>query len=228
MGIKMLKLSIRASALVTCVAIVSACGGGDSSTGTPFSDPALKDAGDSVNYKLTGTEYINLGPGNEVIEFALIGSYSIALSTKATIDGKLVQPLSVTLSIETVDSLAPPDIASRDEYYDEDGNLVFVDGGNVLCYPEPMFRDTPKFVAVGDYGLLGDIECDGGSRSTRSWLVEASELDSSWLVIREFEDSGGFIIETGRHVDADGNTMEFEIHIPKPGSSNPPIVLTTY
>ena len=146
---------------------LSACGGGsggESESSQSFSLSMFQSTteGPIYNAQLTGSDSF---------ESTYTGSISVANGSQVTLDGVLVTPRNVIISL--LPTVGSSITVSSTSYTDAGGYTVSVEvqTEDISCIPATPYR-LPDSVTIGDLDILSTLSCDGGITEEMNWRVE--------------------------------------------------------
>ena len=172
--------------------------------------PDTNDVGESQKFDLTGT-----ASANGVSE-PISGSYTETHKPNQQEGGEEVQVYDSVFVI-TVPSQGISISSSATTYLKMDGTIIFqrMDTG-VECYPSENYSNVPSSVKIGESGVLGSAVCSDGTTLSGSYIVEQSDRNTAWAVIRVFATysatgQADIYEDIASHISADGRIHVLEL-----------------
>ena len=196
---------------------IAACGGGGGSGGTNpdptvlFStqDPDVDQVGESKGFDLRGTA--SQAGATE----SLTGSVVLSRKPNEIFNDQEVAVSDLVLVLRFVSTGATVSSAGT-TYTTLSGDLVAtIDQEGVICYPDANYADIPASVRIGDAGVIGRQSCSDGTSLSSSYLVEASDRNSAWAVLRQYATyselgEADIFEDISYHISTDGRVRAIE------------------
>jgi hypothetical protein len=152
------------------ILLISACGGGSGGSNTTTTDPNKLFSTAVFQSTTPGTVYTNNTTGSDTNGGHYIGSISIVNRPQTMLNGVLVTPRDILVSLSNSVS---PIIISSTIYLDVSGNLISRVKRTTGATCAPVTPDKyPDFVKIGDSGTLSTEVCDDNTTTERNWRVE--------------------------------------------------------
>ncbi len=218
-----MKKTVSLAFAATMSVLVTACGGGSGSENLgsaqvdetiPTSNPqpvSLARFTDATE----GTIYSTRLRGSDSAGTEFDGTLSLANRAQITLEGVLVTPRDMIMSIDANGTSFTMTATSYEDGY---GNLIQIDSQTtgVSCAPVTPDR-LPDSVKVGDFGILSPMICSDGTTQTRNWRVEEAGGDAISLVTNTVtKDQYGETLSTADAsyvIQRDGNLAGFTLSI---------------
>ena len=197
---------------------LSACGGGGGGSDSNSTSIQTEDANQtfSLSKLLTtaqGPVYNAQLTGSDSDGTSFTGSISMANGSQETLDGVLVTPrdLIISLSPTTGSSIT----VTSTGYTDESGYTISleVQTTGVTCAPASPYR-LPDSVTIGDLGILSTLSCSDGTTQETNWRVEDAGNGRALIITNgTMKSQSNNILSTTDvtyTIDSSGNIVKFK------------------
>lgn len=204
--------------VITLFAFVTACGGGGDTPAptAPATTPSQKISLEKIQSTTPGTIYTALLKGSWFTSALMNGALSIANKDKVQLNGFLVTPHDMELTISVLGG--GTNLIKFTSYIDEDGNVLSMSilNGGVTCTSSSVIN-IPAFVEVGDIGIISAFTCNNNKTGLASWRIDdAGNGDIHVINNVIVEDEAGLVFSNSDVIftlSPDGNIVALKLVI---------------
>jgi hypothetical protein len=197
--------------IVMLVLLMSACGGGDSSPASTPTSPAQSFSLAKLQSTTLGTVYSTQLSGSDSDGTSYTGTISLANRAQEMLDGVLVTPRDLLLSLDG----GTPYVVTATSYVDTSNNLIslVIQTTGVVCTPVSP-NNIPSSVKIGDFGILSTLVCDDNTTQESNWRIEDAG-NGNILAITNATAKDEFsaiisVAEVSYTLDGNGNIIAFK------------------
>lgn len=166
--------TFRIVLLICCLFMIACGGGGGDSAGsgnTPITSTRTYFVDDDGYYESGYRLQFNLS-GSSNTRDIFTGTYSLSTKSRILVYGELVTPVDELINLDNVDTGATITVLTT-TYYDTNQqpflSINQIEGE--ACIPSETVA-RPGIAMIGDFGLLTPWECDDGTSSSGTWILE--------------------------------------------------------
>lgn len=198
-------------AILSVTGMVTACGGGgggssDSPAKIP-TDPNQEFSLATLKSTAPGTVYSTQLTGSDSAGGQWTGSFSVANRAQVMLDGILVTPQELLVSLSSQGSSAT---SGGTTYIDTSGYVLGSRGQDgTVCTPAFLYQ-LPDVVKIGDFGFGPTETCSDGTSSDSSWRVEDAGNGNIDFITAE-ESNDGTAGESTATLNVAGDILAFKV-----------------